>query len=139
MLLLNPRTVRFGSATWDNIAAAVIDRAPHKTTEDWSDTGPYATLADVPEQRVRITITQELARDDIGSPRPGEQATLTLYTSPALADAGRKKVSCTAVILAVLHELSLKKGAVRTIQLAAISADGAADPITITDASDGSL
>lgn len=139
MLLLNPRTVRFGAAVWDNIAAAVIDRAPHKTTEAWSDLGPYATLADVPEQRVRISLTQELTRDDVGSPRPGDQGTLTLCTSPALADAGRKKVSCTAVVLAVVLELSLKKGAVRTIQLAAISPDGATDPITVTDASDGSL
>jgi len=139
MLLLNPRLVRFGPAAWDNIAAAVIDRAPHKTTEAWSDLGPYATLADVPEQRVRITITQELSRDDIAAPRPGDQDTLSLHTSAALADAGRKKLSCTAVVLGVLHELSLRRGAIRTIQLAAVSPDGATDPITITDASDGSL
>ena len=139
MLLLNPRTVRFGSAIWDNIAAIAIDRAAHKTIEDWSEGGPYATLADVPEQKVRITIAQDLARDDISAPRPGDAATLTFYTAPALADSGRKKVSTTAVVLSVQHELSLKKGAIRTITLAAVSADGAADPITITDASDGSL
>ncbi len=139
MLLLNPRTVRFGPATWDNIAAAVIDRNPHKAIEEWSEAGPFATVADVPEQRIRITITQELTRDDISAPRPGDAATLTLYTAPALADSGRKKVSCAAVVLAVTHQLSLQKGSLRTIQLAAVSPDGAADPITISDASDGSL
>jgi hypothetical protein len=138
MLLLNPRTVRFGQATWENISAAIIDRAPHKTIEEWSDSGPYATFADCPEQRTRITILQELNSEDVTAPRPGDSATLTLYTSPG-ADRGRKKVSCAAVVLAVIHELSLKKGALRTIQLAAISPDGSTDPITLTDASDGSL
>jgi hypothetical protein len=92
----------------------------------------------VPEERVRVRITQELARGDPGSPRTGEQAELSFYTSPTLGDAGRKRVSATAVILAVEHDLSLNR-ALRTITLAAISSDGIEDPIQITDASDGGV
>lgn len=138
MLILNPRTVRFGPDSWDNIAAASIDRLPHKTIEDWADGGPYATFADVPEQRTRITLVQELTREDLGGPRPGQSATLAIYTSPG-SGAGRRRLSCAAVVLSVAHELSLKKGAARTIQLAAVSLDGSSDPITIADASDGSF
>ena len=137
MLLLNPRVVKFGDAVWDNVAAVAIDRRAHKTVEEWSDEGPYATVADVPEQRVRMTVVQELTREDVGGPRPGESALLSLCTS-AGADSGRKRVAATCVVLDVSHEVSIKKGAVRTITLAAVSTDGAADPITISDADGGS-
>ena len=139
MLLLNPRTVRFGPQTWDNIAAVMIDRAAHKAVEDWGEGGPYPIFADVPEQRIRITVIQELDRGGIDPPRPGDEDTLTLFPSPGAADSGRKKVTAPAVVLAVQHELSLRKGAIRTITLAAVSPDGSTDPITVTDASDGSV
>jgi hypothetical protein len=139
MLILNPRLVAFGSQSWPDIAAIAIDRAAHRTVEDWSDLGPYAVLADVPEQKVRISITQEVARDDVHVPRPGESGTLSFCTSPTASDAGRRRFTCTAVILDVRHDLSLRKGALRTITLGAISPDGSTDPITATDATDGTL
>ncbi|MFN0131217.1 MAG: hypothetical protein ACKVW3_01590 [Phycisphaerales bacterium] len=135
MLILNPRQVTFGLIPWDGVTAVSIDRSAARTVEEWSDSGPYAVLADVPEQRTRIVVVQEPSADDIGVPRPGEQATLTLHTSPAAADGGRRLVSATAVVLAVEHEVSLRKGATRTITLAAISTSGSADPISISDAS----
>ena len=137
MLILNPRIVTFGSHTWPDIAAIAIDRSPHRTVEDWSDLGPFAVLADVPEQKVRVTISQEVERDDGSVPRPGESETLSFCTSPTASDAGRRRFSCTAVVLDVRHELSLRKGAVRTITLAAVSEDGASDPIEMSDASGG--
>jgi hypothetical protein len=137
MLLLTPRLVRFNAATWENIAAVAIDRLAHRAAEDWSDLGPYATFADVPEQKVRIVVEQEVGRDDLGEPVPGDQGTLTFFTAPTASDAGRRQVAASAVVLSVTHSLSLKRGALRTITLAAVSPDGAADPITITDASDG--
>ncbi|MBL9032497.1 MAG: hypothetical protein JNM80_12430 [Phycisphaerae bacterium] len=134
MLILNPRSVTFGLATWDGVVAVSIDRAAARVVEEWSDDGPYAVLADVPEQRTRIIVAQEPSADDVGVPRPGDQATLTLHTSPASADAGRRVISATAVVLAVEHEISLKRGASRTITLAAVSASGNADPISIIEA-----
>jgi hypothetical protein len=134
VLLLHPRRVRLDSLTLDNITAVAIDRAAHRHIEDWSDLGPYAVLADVPEQAVRITLEQELSADDLGPPRPGDRATLTLFAAPAAADSRRKQIAASVVVLSVTHSLSLKRGALRTITLAALSLDGAADPITITDA-----
>jgi hypothetical protein len=139
MLILNPRRVTFGSAVWEGVVAVTIDRAAHRAVEDFGDLGPYAVLVDVPEQRVRIGVVQEVARDDLGVPRPGDAGVLTLFTSPTASDAGRRKLSCAAVVLDVSHEVSIKKGAIRTVSLAAVSSDGAADPVEITDASDGGL
>lgn len=132
MLLLNPRLVTFASSRWDDIALIAIDRKAHKEIVEWSDLGPHVVLADVPEQRIEIKVIQELARDDITVPHPGDFGELTFHTSPTSTDAGRKKITTQAVILRVEHELSLKRGALRTITLIAISQDGADDPLSIT-------
>ncbi len=134
MLLLNPRTVRFGSAVWPDIAMVAIDRSPNRLITDWGDSGPHVTFADVPEQKVTIRVVQEVARDDIDVPRPGDQGLLSFFTAPASTGAARKKVSATAVVTDVSHELSLKAGARRTVTLIALSSDGLADPIAITAA-----
>lgn len=137
MLVLNPRSVVFGSTAWDGVTAIAVDRRAEREVLSWGDLGPHAVLADAPEQRVELRVVQELTREDVGSPRPGEQAELSFHTSPSLASAGRKKVSATAVVLRVTHELRAPAAAIRTIHLVAISADGSADPLVVTDSSGG--
>jgi hypothetical protein len=137
MLILNPRTVTFGSSRWDNVQSVSIDRRPRRIAEDWSDAGPYAVFADVPEQSLRIAVVQELSATDLGPPAPGGRATLSFCTSPAAADRSRQRLTTDAVVLQVTHGLSLKGAPTRTILLAPLSASGAADPVTVTDASDG--
>jgi hypothetical protein len=134
MLILNPRSVRFGTAAWDDVESVVIDRAGTRVVEEWGDLGPYEVLADVPEQRVTVRVVQAVHRDDVNVPRPGEQDTLMLFTAPEGNELKRKKVTCVAVVKDVSHELSFKKGALRTVTLVAVSSDGAADPIVVTDA-----
>jgi len=136
MLLLNPRKVTFAGLLWDDVAAVTIDRSAKRTALEWSDLGPHAVLADVPEQMVRIRVVQHVARDDIGMPRPSDEGELIFHTSPAGADSPRRRIRAQCVILDVTHELSLKHGALRTITLVALSTDGAADPIT-TEPADG--
>lgn len=133
MLILNPAQVTFGTATWSDVAAVSIERRPHREVVEWSDAGPHAVMADVPEQRVDITVVQALSRDDLATPRPSEQAVLTVQVSPTASDAGRKKIVATCVIVRVEHDVIGKRGATRTIRLVAISSDGVADPITVTD------
>lgn len=137
MLVLNPQIVRFGSAAWEGVVAVVVDRAAQRLIEEWDDAGPYATLVDVPEQRVRVRVVQEVARDEVHVPRPGDLGTLVFYTAPAGSEAGRRKVSVLAVVIGVEHEVSRRRGALRTVTLAGVSATGAADPITVSDGDDG--
>lgn len=129
MLILNPRTVTFGSAAWPDIASVVIDRSTPRPAIEWTDEGPHPTFADAPEQRTTIRVTQHIARDALDTPRPGESDTLRLHTAPAGADTPRARLEAACVVLDVTHELSLRNGAVRTIRLIAISPDGATDPI----------
>lgn len=135
MLILNPPLVTFGAAKWENVVSAAIDRLPHREAVEWTDLGPHAAFVDVPEERVVVRIVQELTRDSIEAPRPRDEGSLTLHTSPTASQAGRKKVTMQAVVTRVEHGFSLTRGALRTILLTAVSSDGAADPITVTDAS----
>lgn len=133
MLILNPRSVKFGGVLWDEVTAVVVDRAAHRTVAEWGDLGPHAVVVDVPEQSVRLRVVRSVSRDDIDVPRPGDAATLVFYTTPAGNELRRRRVSCAAVVLDVSHELSATR-AVRTVTLQAVSSDGAADPVTVVDA-----
>jgi hypothetical protein len=134
MLILNPRQATFGSVPWPNITLIAIDRRSTRLAIAWSDNGPHPTFADAPEQQTLVQVLMDVEREDIDAPRPGDQGELTFTASPTATDASRRRVSMTAVITNVTHELSLKRGSIRTVSLIAISTNGAADPITITDA-----
>lgn len=145
MLLLNPTNVKFGSNIWPDAISVVIDRSGEKVAIERGDFGPHVTFADVPEQRIVIRVARGLARDDLASPKPSEQAELVFYTAPGTTDSLRKRVRATCVITSVVHEVSRARtgaagrpgDAVQTITLVAISSDGAADPVVVEDASDG--
>lgn len=134
MLVLNPASVTFGSATWENVTAIVIERAAQKQVTEWSDNGPHPVLADVPEQVVKIRVVSEVVGDDANGPSPGVSGALRAITGRNASDALRRVISATAVVVGVSYEVSLKKGAVRTVDLVAVSSDGAADPVSVTDA-----
>lgn len=133
MLVLNPRLVTFDQQSWQNVTAVSIDRTATKETVEWSDMGPHVALADVPEQRVTIKVIQSLDADDLDATKPADAGSLTLHTSPAASDAGRKRISAQVVVTKVEHEISLKRGAVRTVTMVAVSPDGQADPILVED------
>lgn len=133
MLILNPRSVVFGTVTWENVRAVAVTRRAHKEVVEWGDAGPHVVLVDVPEQRVEIEVVIELARDDLASPKPGEQAVLSLHTSASASDAFRKKLSATCVVTRVEHEVSLKGGATRRVLLTCVSSDGTVDPVSVTE------
>src|SRR5437016_1791595 len=124
MLILNPRTVTFGAARWESVQSVAIDRIPHKIVESWSDAGPYAVFADIPEQSLRMTIVQELSPTDLAAPSPGDRATLSFCTSPTAGDQHRQRLSTDAVVLRVSHDLSQKGAPTCTILLAPLSSDG---------------
>lgn len=134
MLILNPRAVRFGGAVWEEVAAVVVDRQAKRAVTEWSDLGPQAVLVDAPEQLVTVRVVQRVARDDIGTPVPGESGELTFATAPAGGDTPRRRVVVQCVVTDVTHELSIKNGAVRTVKLIAVSSDGVADPVSVESA-----
>lgn len=134
MLFLNPTKLSLLSADYSNIESVSIDRLVHKEITDYSDTGPYAVFADIPESKVEISITQRLDTgpdQSLSGPKPGQHGTLELITSPNASQAQRKKLTAQVVIRSVRYDLAAKPK--RTINLVALSPDGATDPITLTD------
>jgi hypothetical protein len=136
MLILNPREVTFADTPWSNVTLIALDRKSTRLALAWSDNGPHPTFADAPEQQTLLQVVMEVDRDDINAPKPGDQGTLTFATSPTASDASRRRVTMTALVTNVTHELSLRRGSIRTISLIAVSSDGAADPVALTDAAD---
>ncbi|MBL8765354.1 MAG: hypothetical protein JNM07_13925 [Phycisphaerae bacterium] len=137
MLALNPTVVRFGDQVWEDVTALAIDRAAERAVEHWGDLGPHAVLVDVPEQRVTIRVVRRVTRDEPADVRPGAAADFVAYTAPAGSDAARRKISAAAVAVSCRTELSERSGATRTIELVAVSSDGAQDPVTVSDAPPG--
>lgn len=133
MLILNPKLVTLGTDTLEDVTAVVIDRTATRLVTDWSDLGQHVAFADVAEERIRIRIVQDLARGDLASPGLGELRELSFSTAPTGADSGRRHVTATVVVTGVSHELSRKRGAVRTIECIGVSEDGQTDPISIED------
>lgn len=132
MLILNPRRVTFGPATWSHVESVAIERTGEKTIAQWSDDGPHVVLADVPEQRVTVKVGQALQGEDISAPVPGDEALLSFETAANSSAADRTTVSLTAVVTGVSYGVTRKSGTARTIELLAVSSDGSSDPVTVT-------
>ncbi len=133
MLFLNPREVTFGGVVWSEVESVSIARSAARSFVEFGDAGPHAVLVDVPEQRVGVTVVQELLGDDVDVPKPGEQGALSFVTSANSSGAGAKQVSMTAVVLDVKYKVSRKVGSSRTVELVAVSGDGVSDPVTVVD------
>ncbi len=133
MLLLSPTLVRFDSHTWDDVATLAIDHIPKRLIEDFSDLGPFATFADVPEQSIQIRVQRRVTSDDLDAPALGTSGALVFYFSPPGAELSRRRVAISCVLTSIRTELPALKQATRTLTFLATS-DGATNPITITAA-----
>lgn len=139
MLVLHPQLVKFGAVKLENVAAFAISRVavrPVLESTDDGGGGPYAVFADVPEQRVTAVVRQTLTREDLTDVRPGDSATLVVYTAPAGSDGSRRKISVTAVVIDAVAELKAgaTPGASRVVTFALVSSSGSGDPVTVADA-----
>lgn len=130
MLVISPREVTFDGERWEGVSLIAVDRRASRRVVEWSDAGPHAVFADVAEEAVTLRIVQENQRDDPGTLRPGREGELRFEAGVAGTDAGRIGVRARCVVTDVTHEIGLKRGCVREVRLAALSDDGAADPIT---------
>lgn len=130
MLSLLPTQVSFAAQSWPRITSIAIDRTAARQVVEWSDAGPHAVFVDVPEQRIDISVTQDLTDDGaFDAPRPAQAGIFEFTTAPGGSDARRVRVSMQAVILSITHDHTPKKFT-RTIRLLATAATGATDPIT---------
>jgi hypothetical protein len=133
MLILHPREVSFLSLPWKGVTSVVIDRVATRVVAEHGDEGPQVVFADCPEQRVTVRVSMDIADDALAAPGLGVQGTLEFATAPTGVNASRHLVSLVGVVTAVTHELSLKRGAVRTVEFLAVAPTGASDPVTVTD------
>lgn len=133
MLILNPSTVAFGSATFDDVQSIAVQRSCAKVVEAWGDEGPYCTFADAPEVRVEIVVVQVVGESVAEPAQPGEQAELSAVFSPNLSQARRLRLTAAAIVKSVAYAVA-PKGALRTTTFLAVSGEGKS-PIALSDIS----
>jgi hypothetical protein len=138
-MLLLPDHVSFGPHTLDDVLWLAVDRAAERTALEWSDDGPHAVFADVPEQRVTLRLTRLIVGQAPSSVVPGERHTLAAEFAATAASA-RRRLTVSAVVTGVEYQLtgpSAAAGSARAtrqhITLVALSPDGVADPVAIQD------
>ncbi|MCE7973864.1 MAG: hypothetical protein DYG92_05975 [Leptolyngbya sp. PLA1] len=127
LLLLSPTRVRFGGQEWTHVRTLTISREASRRVVDFADAGPHAVFADAPEVLTRLEVRQELTSTSLEAPAPGQRAVLTAQASAGPGNGRAVTLSADAVVLSVRVEA----GGERRIELVALSATGAADPITI--------
>lgn len=132
MIWLNPDKVVLGGFELRNVLAVAVDRTARRSAEEWTDFGPHVGFADVPEQRVSISITRRVLETETTGPKPGEQHALSFRTSASASGASVRQVSAMVVVRAVEHAVASSGRATQRIQATAVSSDGAADPISET-------
>ncbi len=135
MLLLNPRMVRFGGEVWTDVTVLAIDRVGTRVIAEWGDQGPHPVFADVPERKTVVRIVQEVGAGGLRAPALGDEQELTARTTPAGSDGEAYELRARCVVTGVAHELSVRRGALRTIELIAVSAagggGGGTDPVSV--------
>ncbi len=131
MLILNPDLVTFSGAAWAQVASVAIDRSASRLIEEHSDGGPFAVFVDTPEQRVTARVVQRLLGTDLPGPRLGDRGLVELSASPNRSQAGRVRVSFSAVITDIRIDVR-PGGSTRTVTLLAVSDDGKSEPVLVT-------
>lgn len=132
MIWLNPDKVTLGSFELRNVSLVAVDRAARRTAEEWTDVGPHLGFADVPEQRVSVSISRQILETETTGPRPGEAHALTFRTSAGSSAAAVRSVSMTVVVRSVEYVIGKSGRATQMIRGVAVSSDGVVDPVVET-------
>lgn len=134
MLWIDPEEVSLLGHALEGVEAVAVDRRAARLALEWSDAGPHAVFADAPEQRVDVRVTRRLASSSgafESALAPGAMGQLSFVAERAGSDASRARVEMTVVVTGVEHALRAGSCARQVISCAAISSDGAADPVSV--------
>jgi len=140
MLIVRPGAVSFGGSVLEGVASVAIERTASRELEEWQDSGRYCVLADVPEERVRLKLVQEVDGHLLDGLKPGDEGTLVIEAARHGSDSGRVRVTVTGVVMDVRYAVpsrvsrpvgGVSGGASRSVEVLAVSADGVTDPVVV--------
>lgn len=129
MIVLSPREVSLIGRTLTGVESVTVSRRARKVIEEWSDAGQFCVMADVPEQRVSVTLRRVITADEAWSPAPGQAGAVSFRVGPSAAAPRGRTVSAAVVVLSVEHEAGAAGGVGQRIEMVAVSSTGAVDPI----------
>lgn len=130
MLVLNPRSVRFGNETWSGVVFVAIDRWAGELNEEFGEGGPYCVFVDTPVRKVQVKVVQEVSDSADNGPALGEQDELSFVRAPNAADTERRRVVVSAVVTRVGYDITRGGSARRVVEMRAVGTDGGVDPVS---------
>jgi hypothetical protein len=134
MLIVSPTEVVFATRALGGVTRVVIERRAAKVALEWSDLGRYVAFADVPEQEVRVRLEQAASAGELDGPQPGDQGQLALVAAGNAGAIARTRITLTGVVVGVRYDLPVAGPGTRVIELVAVSATGASDPVALSAA-----
>ncbi|HED54228.1 MAG TPA: hypothetical protein ENJ00_08510 [Phycisphaerales bacterium] len=130
--MLGPESVVFDGDAWSGVDLVAVDRISAKEIVEYGDSGPQVIFADVVQSRVNVRVVLGLERSELLGPAPGDEGLFEFRAGFGRTDVGWVRVSMTAVVQRVTHELT-PGGVKRVVQMVAVSSDGVTDPVTVED------
>lgn len=131
MIWLNPTNVSLDTVTLEEVRAVAVDQKHDKLIAEYTDNGPHPAFVDVPERRAVIKLRRRILGNENLPIAVGDQRTFQMRTAPSGTSAPGVVLTASVVITAIGYKLERHDGAEQTIDLIAVSSDGAADPVSV--------
>jgi hypothetical protein len=137
MIWLNPKSVTLLGAALGEVKSVAIDERAERLVVEFADTGPHPAFADVPERRTTIKIRRRVISNEALGLALGDLGAFSMRTAPNNSDGPGVNVSAEVVLTHIGCTVDRAGGAEQVIEAVAVSADGAAAPVTV--AADGGV
>jgi hypothetical protein len=135
MLWLSPTRVLLGGVELRDVRLVAVEMQAARVVESWSDLGPHAVFADVPERRTVVRVERTPSSGESAPARPGDAAGLSFRAASSSGGGGGEAVSASVVVRSVALRLDAARGPTQVIECVAVSADGAGDPLVVAPGS----
>ena len=137
-MILHPASVTFADTPLDNVLTIAVERLAAREVVEFSDLGPHAAYADMPEIRTNIILVRRPSPPELTAVHPGDAGELVFTAAGGTSDAARVRVRVLCAVREVRYDFNdggAGPGARATprqmLTFIALSPDGAPDPIVI--------
>ena len=136
MVWIEPQSVTLLGTKLRGVRAISVNTHAGEVLEEHGGNGRYAVFVDTADVTVELAIDCEIVdmTVDVASEIvPGAIGELRFTSAPSTSSAHRETYRCAVVVTSVKHTFQGSVGPGRRIAMRAISADGAAHPLTRLD------
>ncbi len=133
MIWLNPKDVSLGAVSLGEVRHVTVEEKAERFVVEFGDAGPHAQFVDAPERRVTVKLRRRVLGNENLALAVGDALAFEMRTAPTGSDGPGVRVSAEVVISSIVYKVDRNDGAEQLIEAVALSTDGAAAPVTVSD------